>query len=352
VSLLEWCASTGVSPGLVRTRAYAAGAWWVPARTGPPVGPNAPAMPRRHAPARPALVALGAVLALAGCAVSGPGPGADDPTSATTGASAVTLELQARPQVTTVAYGDHPDQVLDVHLPAVDVHDPRQPTVVLVHGGFWRDGFRRDLMVPLAEDLAARGVVVVNVEYRRVGGAGGWPVTLTDVGAAVDHLATLGGPVDTDRVVTVGHSAGGHLATWVAARHRLPAGAPGADPLVRPCAAVSQAGVIDLLLAERQGLGGGAVADLLGGGSDHVPDRWQVADPVRLVPLGVPVLLVHGASDDIVPPDVSTSYAAAARTAGDVVDVVVEPGDHFAVVEASHPLWAAVVERLPGLCPA
>ncbi|MFP5308078.1 MAG: alpha/beta hydrolase family protein [Actinomycetes bacterium] len=290
---------------------------------------------------------------LAGCAapdVAAPDPNDPDPEDP----GVTSLAPGTQPRVETIAYGEHADQVLDVHLPASDALDPDAPAVVLVHGGFWRDGFRRDLMTSLADDLAARGIVAVNVEYRRVGGAGGWPTTLTDVGEAVDHLAVLAGvpgsPIDVERVVTVGHSAGGHLATWVAGRHRLPAGAPGSDPVVRPCAAVAQAGVVDLALAERQGLGGDAAAELLGGPSDEVPERWAVADPARLVPLGVPVLLVHGAADDVVPPDVSTAYAAAAREAGDEVELVVEPGDHFSVIDATHPLWAAVAERVATLC--
>jgi acetyl esterase/lipase len=251
------------------------------------------------------------------------------------------------PDVRTVAYGDHPDQVLTVHRPD---GAPRGPTVVLVHGGFWRERYRADLMEPLAADLAERGSVAVNIEYRRVGGAGGWPVTLADAAAATDHLATLD-DVDCDRVVTLGHSAGGHLAVWLAARPRLPMGAVGADPVVVPCGAVSQAGVIDLHHAVELDLGEGTpTVDLLGGGPADVPERYAVASPAALLPLGVPVVLVQGADDDVVPPVVHARYAERARAAGDAVREVLLPGDHFDVIAVDHPLWAAAVEAVRGLC--
>lgn len=245
---------------------------------------------------------------------------------------------------TRVDYGDHEDQYLTVHRPA---GTPLAPTVVLIHGGFWRERYRADLMTPLAEDLAARGHVAVNAEYRRVGGSGGWPQTFEDVAAALDRVAALDVPQE---VVTVGHSAGGHLAFWAAARHRLPVGAPGADPLVRPCGAVSQAGAADLGLAAELGLGGAAVAELLGGAPGQVADRYDLADPVRLLPLGVPVLLVHGERDRLVPIEVSRSYLAAAEEAGDDAELVTLPGDHFAPIDPADALWEAVAARLDGLC--
>jgi len=251
------------------------------------------------------------------------------------------------PPARQIAYGDHPDQVGNLHLP---VGDSLWPTVVLIHGGFWKWGWDRTLMTPLAHDLARRGYAVWNVEYRRVGQeGGGWPGTLVDAAAAIDHLAEID-VVDTARIVTVGHSAGGHLAVWLAARQRLPAGAPASGPRVSPRGAVSQAGVLDLVRGAVEGLGYGACAGLLGGGPDEVPERYATASPVALLPLGLPVLLVHGEEDDIVPPSQSHEYAVAARAAGDDVELVDVPGaDHFDVVEVDEPAWLVVVERLPGL---
>ena len=172
---------------------------------------------------------------------------------------------------------------------------------------------------------------------------GGWPGTLEDVAAAADAVVGLEA-VDAGRVATVGHSAGGHLALWLAARHRLPAGAPGADPRLRPCGAVSQAGVSDLLAGARAGLGSGACQALIGGEPNDVPERYVVASPAALLPLGVPQLLVHGTRDYLVPAAQSRDYAAAARVVGDAVDLIELPeADHFDVIEATDPAWTAVV---------
>lgn len=210
---------------------------------------------------------------------------------------------------------------------------------VLIHGGFWRDRYDRTLMTPLANDLAARGYLAWNVEYRRVGRGGGWPGTLADVGAALDALADVDG-ADTSRVVTVGHSAGGHLALWLAAR----------DGTVRPRAAVSLAGVCDLVHGAELGLGAGAVEAFVGGSPREVPERYADASPACHLPLRVPQLLVHGGRDDVVPPVVSHAYRDAARAAGDDVELVEDAdADHLDVIDPGHALWAAVLERLPGL---
>ena len=252
------------------------------------------------------------------------------------------------PPARQIAYGDHPDQVGNLHLPA-DGEGP-WPVVVLIHGGFWRWGWDRTLMTPLARDLASRGLAAWNVEYRRVGQeGGGWPGTFEDAAAALDAVAELEA-VDSTRVVTVGHSAGGHLALWLAGRHRIAAGAPGAAPRVRPCAAVSLAGVADLVRGAAVGLGDGACAALLGGSPGERPERYAVASPAALLPLGVLQVLVHGTEDDVVPPAQSRDYADAAAAAGDDVELVEVAGaDHFDVVEPEHSAWAAVANRLPRL---
>ncbi len=224
--------------------------------------------------------------------------------------------------------------------------------VVVVHGGFWRSGYGLELGRPLAVDLANSGFAAWNVEYRRVGNGGGFPATFDDVAAAVDLLAgpvqdAAGGRLRLDRVVAVGHSAGGHLAAWLAARPGLPAGAPGADPAVALRGAVSQAGVLDLVDAAEGRVGGSAVPDLLGGTPADVPDRYALASPVARVPIGVPVVCVHGDADANVPLRQSERFVAAS---GD--ELVALPGvDHFAVIGPSTGAWGAcrdAVVRLAG----
>ena len=151
-------------------------------------------------------------------------------------------------------------------------------------------------------------------------------------------------------VVTIGHSAGGHLALWAAARHLLPAGAPGADPGVRVTHAISQAGVVDLAEAARLRLSHDAAAELVGASRDAEPERWRLASPAALLPLGVPQLLVHGARDDIVPAAMSEDYAWRARELGDAAAAVVLPGvGHFEHLDHRAAAWLVVRDWLDGL---
>jgi acetyl esterase/lipase len=238
-----------------------------------------------------------------------------------------------------VRYGSHPDQVANLHLPSAE--GGPFPCVILIHGGFWRERWDRTLMTPLAIDLARRGYAAWNVEYRRVGqDGGGWPGTLDDIAAATDALADIA-EVDPNRLVAVGHSAGGHLALWLGGR---------TDGRVRLRAAVSQAGVADLAQGHADDLGAGAVADLIGGGPAELPARYAHASPAARVPLGISQLLIHGADDDIVPPSQSRAYAARAQAAGDDIELVELLGaDHFDVVDPALEAWQAVVQRLPRL---
>ncbi|MEO6880960.1 MAG: prolyl oligopeptidase family serine peptidase [Mycobacteriaceae bacterium] len=241
-----------------------------------------------------------------------------------------------------ITYGGERSQLGELYLPD-GTH--RVPVVVVVHGGFWRRRYGNELGAPLAADLAARGVAAWNIEYRRVGNGGGWPETFLDVAAAVDALASVvqdraGGRLDLDDVRGLGHSAGGQLAVWAAGRPLLPCGTPGADPVVRLSRVVSQAGVLDLVGASDQQLGDGACEALLGGPAEHQPQRYAAASPLALLPLGVPVVCVHGDADANVPISQSETYTAAATASGDPARLHRLAGvDHFALIDPTTPAW-------------
>lgn len=240
----------------------------------------------------------------------------------------------------TLTYGPRRQQVMDLTLPT----GPGPfPVAFVVHGGFWRARYARDLMAPLCADLAQRGWAAVNIEYRRLGrlrgGGGGVPETLDDVGAALDHLADVDAPLDLQRVVSIGHSAGGHLALWVAGPR------PGAR--VRCAGAVGQAAVSDLERAAALGLGGGIVERFCGGLPEAVPEAYGLASPFARLPIGIPQLLVHGDRDDPVPHGLSEGYATRASALGDDVELVVRPGeDHGVHVDPESGAWAEVTRWL------
>jgi acetyl esterase/lipase len=234
----------------------------------------------------------------------------------------------------THRYGPHPRQVADLHVPlGLGPH----PVAIVLHGGHWRPPHGKLIMRPLCLDLARRGWAAWNVEYRRLGReGGGWPQTFDDVAAAIDHLVTCGDSrLDLLRVTAVGHSAGGQLALWATARPWFPVGVPGASPLLRAQRVLALATVCNL---ER---GGNTARLLLGGTAQEVPERWALADPMRRIPLDVPVALVHGAADETVPVEDSRAYAAAARAAGADVTLIEPSGGHRDPIDPSSAAWAA-----------
>jgi acetyl esterase/lipase len=244
----------------------------------------------------------------------------------------VLLDLLKRPE--RHRYGTHRSQRADLYVP--EGAGPH-PVAVTLHGGYWRAKYSKRLMKAVCADLARRGVAAWNVEYRRVGRGqgGGWPATFDDVGAAIDHLAALeDARLDLTSVTAVGHSAGGQLALWSASREA---------PRVPVRRVVAQAAVCDVAAA------GEPAWRFLGGTPDEVPERYAAADPMRLVPLGVPTLLVHGAGDETVALVRSRRYAEAARAAGDEVELVEPvPGGHRVHIDPRSAAWRAAAEWIAG----
>ncbi len=295
---------------------------------------------RRH-PLPALLLAFATVLTMNGCAMTHP--------HATTARPLMTWpDLTKRPHPVadaTVAYGNDPLQVIDVWRPAG--RGPH-PVVLMVHGGCWQTEIAdRRLMDWIADDLRRDGIAVWNIDYRGVDRTGGgYPGTFQDVAAAADRLARDGATYDLDatRVVAVGHSAGGHLALWLAARAKLPASSAlrTASPL--PIAhVVSLGGLPDLeatAATPENGCGTGVVARLVGSASPARPDVYADTSVPRLLPIGVSQDLVNGREDRIIPYVMATDYVAKAKAAGDRVALHTVPATgHVELIAPETPAW-------------
>lgn len=247
------------------------------------------------------------------------------------------LDRPGPPPDVTVRYGELPEHVIDLRLPA----ETPAPLIVLFHGGYWRPRYDRMYLRPMAHALAACGYVVAMPEYRRAGMAPDWTGTFDDVAAACDQVAGLVRGVtgtDPSRIIWAGHSAGGQLVLWAASRPSFEA----SSRWHGRCDAthiVSLAGVNSLRLCAEWNLDDGAAQNLLGGGPADVPDRYAVADPCALTPPAVPVTLVHGTADDRVPVGMSR-----ATRIGRLTEL---PGaDHFDLVDPHSPYWPRVLTAM------
>ncbi len=259
------------------------------------------------------------------------------------------------PRDARVAYGVDPLQFGELRLPA---GPGPHPVGIIIHGGYWRNHVDLTYTCHMSAALTALGLATWNIEYRRVGDrGGGWPGTFADVAAAANALRDLAAPhrLDLSRVVAVGHSAGGHLALWLAARPRVPSSSPIFDEHPLPLrGVVSLAGVVDLRRASELHLSRDAAHELLGGPPDHYPERYAAASPIELVPLGLPQVLLHGTGDQSVPFELSQRYISAAAAAGDPAMLVTLPGaDHFALVDPTLAEWPRVADTILGIvrCP-
>ena len=253
-------------------------------------------------------------------------------------------KLPVAPATARIAYGPSPTQFGELWVPR---GPGPHPVAVVVHGGCWLKEYTEDHIRPVCAAIAQMGVAAWCLEYRRVGDeGGGWPGTFEDVARGADHLRQIAAPyrLDLGRAVAVGHSAGGHLALWLAARPRLPAGDPrrGKDPLPFR-GVVGLAAIPDLTRAAQARVCDSAVEDLLGGSPQSQPARYAAASPFALLPLGVRQELVHGRADRIVPVALSEDYVAAARAKGDAATLwPVEGAGHFDLIAPGSKAWLAV----------
>jgi acetyl esterase/lipase len=251
-----------------------------------------------------------------------------------------------------VPYGPAPEQFGDLRVPA---GDGPHPVVVVIHGGWWRALHDLTYAGHLAAALTAGGAATWNIEYRRVGQPGaGYPGTLDDVSAAMLALRGLAAEhrLDLRRVVVTGHSAGGHLAAWLAAKPAHRELDIFGEPLpIAGCVPVAGALDLDRTSELRVGRDGEVFVDnFLAGSYLEQPERYALASPARLLPTGVPLIAVHGTDDGSVPLELSERYIARARAAGDPARLVVLPGvDHYEPFDPNAPAGAVVREAIAEL---
>ncbi|GGE94095.1 alpha/beta hydrolase family protein [Hymenobacter cavernae] len=229
------------------------------------------------------------------------------------------------------------------------------PVVVLIHGGCWLSEYNAQYMAHIGAALTKAGYATWNLEFRRVGNAGGgWPGTFLDVAQGTDYVRQLAKtyPILPKKVVVLGHSAGGHLALWLAARRRLPRNSPlySKNPL-KLRGIVSLAGIPDLAAySTASGSCNAAVAKLLGGLPTDVPERYATAAPSQLLPLRVPQRLIQGNQDPIVPVSQAQDFATLAQAKGDDARVVLLPNaGHFDLVYPPSPVWPTIEKAVQEL---
>lgn len=262
--------------------------------------------------------------------------------------------LPAKPATARIAYGTEPEQFGDLRVP--DGPGPF-PVAVVVHGGCWVMRYASITnSTALADALRDAGVATWNIEYRRADSpGGGWPNTFLDAAAATDHLREVAKtyPLDLSRVITIGHSAGGHLAMWLAGAKRIPPSSPLArrDPLPLR-GVVTLAGIADLadFRTYQQNTCGDVVDGLMGGDATQRPDRYAAGSPVALFPLGVPQVQIVGTLDRVMPQRAREAHASAARASGDPFELIVVDGaGHHEVMSPRSAVWRhieAAVKRL------
>ena len=262
-------------------------------------------------------------------------------------------ELAARPLPAAgerIAYGSAASQFGELRLPE-DAKAPA-PVVVLIHGGCWLADFDSAYMSHLAAALTAEGYATWTIEYRRLGeDGGGWPNTFTDVGAAIDQLRGLAAThaLDLDRIVTLGHSAGGQLALWAASRPRLGLGSPLHADQALPIRGVIGLAAITDLAQYRIGPADschGSVDPLMGGSPQAVPKRYSQVSPIELLPLQIEQWLIQGERDPIVDLASVERYVQAAKASGDEARLIRIGSGHFDPVAPEGPSWQAIRQAL------
>jgi acetyl esterase/lipase len=262
-------------------------------------------------------------------------------------------KLPMPPADHTFSYGQDTNQIGELRLPA---GPGPHPIIVLVHGGCWMPQAARYLAA-MGDTLKSDGIASWNIEYHRLGQpGGGWPGTYLDVGHAIDYLRGLAAPykLDLNRVVVLGHSAGGHLAMWAGTRQRIAARSPLFISKPMPIRGViNLAGTVDMtanIAHYEEMCRGPVVTNLLGGTPSAVPERYKEASANTMLPLRVPQILIWGDHEDFVPQPLAEQYVSAATRAGDRARLVLVPAaGHFETASPFTPAWPVVREAIRSL---
>jgi acetyl esterase/lipase len=236
-----------------------------------------------------------------------------------------------------IQYGKAAEQFGELRLPK---KPGPHPVIIFIHGGCWLNAYGLDHVGPMARALADEGYAVWTPEYRRIGDAGGgWPGTFEDIARSAKVIREFAPEhgLRLDRVIAMGHSAGGHLALWLAARRNLAASSNFYNNHALPLhGVVALAGIANLLAYEKVGNDCSAsLPGLLGGTSAEVPERWAQADPMQLLPFGIPIKLIHGSRDSVVP--LAQGRDMAKASGGELI--VVEGAGHFDMVSPHADAW-------------
>lgn len=291
-------------------------------------------------------VLAGAALGLAGCMSTAAVPVVEPTYAGSVRLDEVTVQRFEYP--TRGGAADPEQNWADLYLPAGAQEVDSIPLAVLIHGGAWQDQLGADIFDPLARELASRGMAVYNIEYRRVGSGGGWPVTFRDVADALDHVIEVDRrfpQLTTDDEVVVGHSAGAQLAVWGGTRHLLEDDEVGASPAFRPTRVVSIAGPLDMVYAATHG--DDRIVTAIGGTPSQVPSRYAMVDPRQNIAPDVPVIALHGTADTMVAPENSTRYVEAVRRANGRARLdLIDGEDHVSIVSGDSPAYARVLDTI------
>ncbi len=244
------------------------------------------------------------------------------------------------------AYGPDSQQFGELSLPRAE---PPHPVVVLVHGGGYRELYDLSPLGSVAASLTEAGFAVWNIEYRRHGNGGEYPQMFLDVAAAVDHLRHIADEhsLNLSQVISMGHSAGGHLALWLAARHRIKDSSPlFSDSPLAVRAVLALAPFADIALLASAESSSDALLAVMGGRPDDAPNNYASGSPRELLPLAKPQAIIVGNEDTAILEN-ARAYAGAAKALGDEASLTVLPdAGHFEIVSVQSPAWRQVQRSL------